>query len=69
MFDWLWKLLFPDAGPIVLETFESKGKWFWRLTANNGEIVCDGSEGYSNRSNCRRAAKRVKRLMTIADVA
>lgn len=69
MFDRLMQWLFPPLGPIVIETYESKGKWYWRLTAGNGEIVCDGSEAYSSRSNCRRAAKRVKRLMTIADVA
>jgi uncharacterized protein len=69
MFDRYWRWMFPDAGPIKLETYSNaKEQWFWRLTANNGQIVCDGSEPYSNRSNCRRAARRVKRLMAEAVV-
>lgn len=36
--------------------------WFWRLRAGNGEIVADGAESYTRRSNAVRAAKRVLAL-------
>lgn len=68
MFDWLRRLFFPDPSDIKVEVFETKGKWYWHLTAGNGEIVCDGGQGYSSKSNCRRAANRVKRMMSIAEI-
>ena len=33
------------------------GLWYWRLRAQNGKIIADGSEGYATRYNARRAAK------------
>lgn len=35
------------------------GKWRWREVAANGNIVADSGQGYSTRSNAKRAAKRV----------
>ena len=36
----------------------SKGEWFWRRTAKNGEIVGKSHEGYMNKSDCIENAKR-----------
>jgi len=38
---------------------DKAGEWRWRLKANNGRIIADGSEGYATESNCNRAVKRV----------
>lgn len=36
------------------------GKWAWRLTADNGNIVAtDGSQGYSNYADCQAMADKV----------
>lgn len=36
------------------------GKWAWRLTADNGEIVAtDGSQGYDNEDDARSMADRI----------
>lgn len=54
----------------TIEVFQSaaanKGDWYWRLRAKNGEIVLDSAEGYSTKGNARRAARRVKQIMTEA---
>lgn len=45
-----------------VEIFRGLGdEWYWRARASNGKVVGDGSEGYSNRSNCRRAALKYAR--------
>ena len=36
------------------------GKWAWRLTADNGQIVAtDGGQGYDNYSDCQGMADAV----------
>jgi uncharacterized protein YegP (UPF0339 family) len=36
------------------------GKWAWRLTADNNEIVAvDGSQGYEHYSDCQSMADKV----------
>lgn len=38
----------------------SEGKWAWRLTADNGQIIAvDGSQGYENESDARSMADRI----------
>tara|TARA_B100000378_G_scaffold197847_1_gene161396 strand:- start:183 stop:419 length:237 start_codon:yes stop_codon:yes gene_type:complete len=38
----------------------SDGKWAWRLTAPNGNIIAtDGSQGYENRGDCESIARGV----------
>lgn len=38
----------------------SDGKWAWRLTADNSEIVAvDGSQGYENYKDCQSMADKV----------
>jgi uncharacterized protein YegP (UPF0339 family) len=36
------------------------GKWAWRLTADNNQIVAtDGTQGYNNYGDCQAMADRV----------
>lgn len=37
---------------------DSQGKWRWRRTAGNGQIVGASSEGYNNRADCVANARR-----------
>lgn len=44
------------------EVYEDRaGEWRWRLVHWNGNIVADSGEGYTSRSNARRAARSVMR--------
>lgn len=45
-----------------------RGGFYWRLRDKNGQIVADGSESYSTRSNARRAARAVGRGIIFAPV-
>ena len=47
---------------------DKKGEWRWRLVALNGKTTADSGEGYSNLSNCRRAAKKFKWSVILAKV-
>ena len=38
--------------------------WYLRLVASNGRITLD-SEGYSSKSNAKRAARRMKALLAM----
>ena len=44
-------------------------EWRWRLIASNGLLIADSGEGYSSRSNARRAARRMKVAVWKATVA
>lgn len=35
-----------------------RDNWYWRAVAHNGKTIADGAEGYANKSNCQRAARR-----------
>lgn len=37
---------------------DDAGKWRWRRTASNGNIVGASSQGYVNRADCVENAKR-----------
>lgn len=37
--------------------------YYWHLKARNGNIIADGGQGYSSKSNCRRALKRLHTLL------
>ena len=37
---------------------DAAGKWRWRRTARNGEIVGASTEGYSRRIDCEDNARR-----------
>jgi uncharacterized protein YegP (UPF0339 family) len=48
----------------TFEIFPGKnGRFYWRLRAANGEIVCDSAQGngYSRRDSARRSTKRLLR--------
>ena len=40
-------------------------RWFWRLRAGNGEIICH-SQGFPSKGNAKRAAKRARTLARFA---
>jgi len=40
----------------------------WRLKAPNGRIVADSGEGYTTRSDARRAAERARRRIGDAEI-
>lgn len=53
--DYLW----PD--PTAFEVYrDAAGEWRWRLIHRNGNILSDGGEGYSSRSNARRAIDSIR---------
>ena len=52
----------------TIERYEGAGgEWRWRLRHDNGEILGDGSEGYSSKSNVDRAIERVREYVGPAD--
>jgi len=46
---------------------DSAGEFRWRLRHENGNILGDGGEGYTSRSNARRAIERVQEYVGPAD--
>ena len=51
------------------EVYEDRGgEWRWRLVHWNGNIVADSGEGYTSRSNAKRAARSVMRSAPTASV-
>jgi len=46
-----------------------KTEWRWRVTANNGEIVAAGSEGFYDRRGAIQNAQRVWRYLNAAMIA
>jgi len=50
-----------EYGTPHFEVFKDKAdEWRWRMVAGNGRIVADSGEGYSSKSNARRALKNVQ---------
>lgn len=43
------------------------GEWYWRLKANNGEILCH-SEGYTRKYDCQKGIEACKRAVKSATV-
>lgn len=51
------------------EVYEDRaGEWRWRLVHWNGNIVADSGEGYTSRSNAKRAARSVIRTASTATI-
>ncbi len=46
---------------------DSAGEYRWRLRHDNGNILGDGGEGYTSRSNARRAIDRIRETVGPAD--
>lgn len=44
-----------------------KGGWRWRLEGENGKTVASG-EGYTSKSNCIRAIRRMKEDVATAEI-
>ncbi|MBB4635120.1 DUF1508 domain-containing protein [Longimicrobium terrae] len=40
---------------------DDAGEWRWKLQAGNNETIADSGEGYTRRTSCVDAVKRVKR--------
>lgn len=40
---------------------DEDAEWRWRLVAGNNETIADSGEGYTRRSSCVDAVKRIKR--------
>ncbi len=38
---------------------DTADEWRWSLVADNGEVIADSSEGYTERNDCAEAAVRV----------
>lgn len=61
--------IFRQIPPTQIDpSVDAKPRFFWRLRAANGEIVADGAEGFTRRSDARKAAERAKALMAEAVV-
>lgn len=51
-----------------IEVYEDNaGKWRWRLTAPNNEIIADSGEGYASKSGCEDAVDRLQEYAPEAD--
>lgn len=49
---------------VVAEIYRGRNwKFYWRLWSRNRRVIADGAEGYDNRSNAQRAARRVYELI------
>ncbi|MBO2546086.1 DUF1508 domain-containing protein [Salegentibacter sp. BDJ18] len=52
---------YPDG----LEFYKGKDNlWYWRVTADNGNIIGSGSQGYHNHSECEYNAKSLGKSLT-----
>ena len=47
---------------------DKQGEWRWQFKADNGDIIADSGEGYTNKSDCQRAIDLVKNLASNAEV-
>ncbi|PSQ45935.1 DUF1508 domain-containing protein [Halobacteriales archaeon SW_7_68_16] len=53
----------------TFELYEDKAeKWRWRLRHDNGEILADSGEGYSERSRARKAIEKMRGYAKNAEV-
>lgn len=49
-----------DQKPQRVLYTRSDGKWAWRLTASNGQVIAtDGGQGYENESDARQMADAI----------
>ena len=51
-----------------IQIYKGKKGWYIRIVARNGKIVADGGEAYSSKSNCLRAAKRLRTAVALANI-
>jgi uncharacterized protein YegP (UPF0339 family) len=51
-----------------IEYYRGKNrKWFWRMQADNGKVICDGAQGYVSKGNATKAILRFLNAMTESD--
>lgn len=43
----------------LVEVYEAKDGWRWRLLSGNDKIIADSGEAYSTASNARRAIRKI----------
>lgn len=53
---------------IVIYEGDGNGKFYWRGVSRNGQITCTGHQGYSTKSNAKRAARKTGRQLAFAKV-
>lgn len=51
-----------------IQIYKGKKGWYIRIVARNGKIVADGGEPYISKSNCIRAAKRLRTAVALANI-
>lgn len=52
--------------PYVLSVYRDRQRKFrWRIVAPNGNIIADGSQGYSRRTDAMRAGRRLRTIMVV----
>ncbi len=55
-------------GPHFVVYQDADDRWRWNFSASNGQVVCDGGQGYKTKSACIRACERVQTLMETATI-
>ena len=56
------------ASEATFELFEDAGEeWRWRLRHDNGNVIGDSGQGYTSKSNAKRACSRVREHVAAAD--
>ena len=55
---------------MIFKIYQSKcnKKWYWRLVANNGRIIADGSQGYVHKQNALKGIDLVRYFAEFADL-
>lgn len=47
---------------------DDRGEYRWRLRADNGELIADSGEGYTDEDDCREGIRLVKEEASSAEV-
>ena len=47
---------------------DTKGEYYWVLSAANGEVLCKSTDGYVSKQGCKDSIRIVKDLAPIAPV-
>ena len=42
-----------------IEYYETKGKWYWRLIASNGQNIANGGQGYASKQGVKTAVSKL----------
>jgi uncharacterized protein YegP (UPF0339 family) len=58
------KVRWPSDGVHLLEVYEARDGWRWRLWARNGRLVAESGEAYTSKTRCRVTAQNLFSLPT-----